>query len=159
MVYNNLKRFWARELEKHSVYSQWISVDHHSDFSINLSKFLLARKKFCAAENNSLHFEDWSCMSMYCTNCRIKTVFFSSSCISCRAWSRICTLKMALECMWWVDVGWTPDAWQDAVSLPPLSWTGERKHNERLMGLDKDRERSLTNYHHGQNRFDSRKLI
>jgi len=27
-----------------------------------------------------------------------------------------------------------------ALSLPFLSWTGDRKYNERLMGRDKDRE-------------------
>lgn len=31
-----------------------------------------------------------------------------------------------------------------------LSWTGERKQNERLVGWDKNRESSLTSYHHGQ---------
>jgi len=37
--------------------------------------------------------------------------------------------------------------------LPLLNWTGERKYDERLEGRDKDRERSLTNYCHGQNRL------
>jgi len=41
-----------------------------------------------------------------------------------------------------------------ALILPLLSWTGERKYNERLMSQDKDRERSLTCYHHRQNRLD-----
>jgi len=41
-----------------------------------------------------------------------------------------------------------------ALSLPLLSWTGERKYDERLKGPDKDRERSFTNYHHGQNRLN-----
>jgi len=41
-----------------------------------------------------------------------------------------------------------------ALSLPLLSWTGERKYDERLEGRDKDRERSLTNYCHGQNRLN-----
>jgi len=41
-----------------------------------------------------------------------------------------------------------------ALSLPLLSWTEERKYNERLVGQDKDRERSLTNCCHGQNRLD-----
>jgi len=41
-----------------------------------------------------------------------------------------------------------------ALSLPLLSWTGERKYDERLMGRDKDRETSLTSYHHGQNRLN-----
>jgi len=34
------------------------------------------------------------------------------------------------------------------LSLCLLSWAGERKCSERLVGPDKDRERSLTNYHH-----------
>jgi len=40
-----------------------------------------------------------------------------------------------------------------ALSLPLLNWTGERKYDERLEGRDKGRERSLTNYCHGQNRL------
>ena len=61
--------------------------------------------------------------------------------------------------VWWVDPGWTPGAHQSRSITPLLSWTGERKYNERLMGLDKDRERSFTNYHHGQNSLDLGKLI
>jgi len=41
-----------------------------------------------------------------------------------------------------------------ALSLPLLSWTGERKYDERLKGRDKGRERSLTRYRHGQNRLN-----
>jgi len=41
-----------------------------------------------------------------------------------------------------------------AVSLYLLSWTGETKYDERLKGQDKDRERSLTSYCHGQNRLN-----
>jgi len=40
------------------------------------------------------------------------------------------------------------------LSLPLLSWTGERKYDEKLEGWDKDRERSLSNYRHGQNRLN-----
>jgi len=40
-----------------------------------------------------------------------------------------------------------------ALSLHLLSWTGERKYDERLEGRDDDRERSLTNYCHRQNRL------
>jgi len=40
------------------------------------------------------------------------------------------------------------------LSLPLLSWTGERKYDERLKGRDKDRERSLTSYSHGQTRLN-----
>jgi len=45
------------------------------------------------------------------------------------------------------------------LSLSLLSWTGERKYDERLMGQDKDGERSLSNYHHGQNRLNLGKLV
>jgi len=41
-----------------------------------------------------------------------------------------------------------------ALSLPLLSWTGERKYDERLEGRHKDRERSLISYCHGQNRLN-----
>jgi len=41
-----------------------------------------------------------------------------------------------------------------ALPLPLLSWTGERKYDERLEGRDKDRERSLANYCHRQNRLN-----
>jgi len=40
------------------------------------------------------------------------------------------------------------------LSLSLLNSTGERKYDERLEGGDKDRERSLINYHHGQNRLN-----
>jgi len=40
------------------------------------------------------------------------------------------------------------------LSLPFLSWTGEKKYDERLVGRDEDREISLTNYHHRQNKLD-----
>jgi len=40
------------------------------------------------------------------------------------------------------------------LSLPLLSWIGERKYDERLEGRDKDRERSLVNYCHRQNRLN-----
>jgi len=41
-----------------------------------------------------------------------------------------------------------------ALSLPLLKWTGERKYDERLVGQEKDRERSVTNYCHGRNRLN-----
>ena len=61
--------------------------------------------------------------------------------------------------VWWVDPGWMPGPHQSHSITPLLNWTGERKLNERLVGRDKDRERSLTNYHHGQNRLDLGKLV
>jgi len=45
------------------------------------------------------------------------------------------------------------------ISLSLLSWRGEKKYNERLMDQDEDRERSLTIYHHGQNKLSLRILI
>jgi len=36
--------------------------------------------------------------------------------------------------VWWVDPGWTPGAHKGALSLSLLSWTRERKYNERLKG-------------------------
>lgn len=46
--------------------------------------------------------------------------------------------------MWY---GWTPGAHHGALSLLLLSWAGERKCHVSLTRCDKDRERSLTNYH------------
>jgi len=46
-----------------------------------------------------------------------------------------------------------------ALPLPLLNWTREKKYNERLVGRDKDRERSLTGYCHGQTRLDLGKLV
>ena len=45
------------------------------------------------------------------------------------------------------------------LSLPLLNWTKDEKYNERLVGPDEDRERSLSHYHHRQNRLDFGKLI
>jgi len=51
-----------------------------------------------------------------------------------------------------------PDAHQNcSITPPPQLHTGERKSDERLEGQDKDRERSLTNYCHRQNRLDLEK--
>jgi len=47
-----------------------------------------------------------------------------------------------------------PGAHQNTLSLPLLSWTGERKYDERLESRNKDREGSLTNYCHRQNRLN-----
>jgi len=35
----------------------------------------------------------------------------------------------------------------------------EKKNHERLVGQDKDRERSLANYHHRQNRLNLGKQV
>ena len=59
-----------------------------------------------------------------------------------------------LGTLWWVDPGWGPGAHQSRSLTPLVHWTGEKKYNEKLMGRDKDRERSLTNYRHQQNRLN-----
>jgi len=46
--------------------------------------------------------------------------------------------------MWWVDPGWTPGAHQSLLITPsPQLDRGEKKCNEKLVGQDEDRERSL----------------
>ena len=65
--------------------------------------------------------------------------------------NNLCSTKcFVVSVMLW----FSPDEFQvptkTALSLPLLSWTGERKYDERLMSRDKDRERSLTSYCHGQ---------
>jgi len=47
-----------------------------------------------------------------------------------------------------------PGAHQNRSITPSPQLDGERKYDERLEGRDKDRERSLTNYHHRQNRLN-----
>lgn len=63
--------------------------------------------------------------------------------------------------MWWVDHRVTGHQvpTQAALSLPLLNSTGERKYNERFIGQDKDREKSLTSYRHRQNRLNIRLKI
>jgi len=56
--------------------------------------------------------------------------------------------------MFWFSLDKCQVPTKTALSLPLLSWTGERKYDERLKGRDKDRERSLTDYCHGQNRVN-----
>jgi len=46
-----------------------------------------------------------------------------------------------------------------ALSVCLLNWTGEKKYSERLLGQNKDRERSLNNYCHRQNRLNLGKLV
>ena len=60
--------------------------------------------------------------------------------------------------LWWVDPGWTPGAHQSRSITPSPQLDRGENNNERLMGRDKDRERSLTNYHHRHNRLNLGKL-
>jgi len=47
-----------------------------------------------------------------------------------------------------------PGAHQNLSVTHPPQVDRERKYDERLEGRDKDRERSLSNYRHGQNRLN-----
>jgi len=58
------------------------------------------------------------------------------------------------EHKFWFDLDKCQVPTKTVLSLHLLSWTGERKCDERLKGRDKDSERSLTNYCHGQNRLN-----
>ncbi|GAB0183043.1 hypothetical protein GRJ2_000769600 [Grus japonensis] len=69
-------------------------------------------------------------------------------------------IGQGLMALWWVDPGWGPGAHQSRAITPLVHQTGEKKYNEKLMGRDKDRERSPTNYHQEQNRLNlERKFI
>lgn len=46
-----------------------------------------------------------------------------------------------------------PGAHQSCSIAHHLSWTGERKYNERLVGQDKGMKRSLTSYCHMQDKL------
>jgi len=48
---------------------------------------------------------------------------------------------------------------KDPLSLPSSVRQGKKKYDKKFMGRDKNRERSLTNCHHGQNRLDLGKLV
>jgi len=56
--------------------------------------------------------------------------------------------------MFWFGLDKCQVPTKTALSLALLSWTGERKYDERLEGRDEDRARSLTNDHHGQTRLN-----
>lgn len=82
-----------------------------------------------------------------------------------RSWRKSPTLEgqtMRYEfCFWnflkhWLfPVGpWLDTRCPLSHSTTPLRWTGEREYYENLLGWDKDRDRSLTNYWHRQNRLN-----
>lgn len=62
--------------------------------------------------------------------------------------------NLVSEILLWADPDWTPCAQQRPSITSILKYTGNRKYHEQLLGQDKDRERSFTNYHHRQKRFD-----
>jgi len=59
----------------------------------------------------------------------------------------------------WFSLGGCQVPTKTTLSLPLLSLTGEIKYEERLVGQEKDRERSLPHYLHRQNRLNSGKLV
>ena len=79
---------------------------------------------------------------LYC-KCICKS---STCCYLCRVYS--------VGLVFWFGLVKCQVPTKTALSLPLLRWTGERKNDERLESRDKDRERSLTNYCHGQNRLN-----
>jgi len=70
-------------------------------------------------------------------------------------WSRsLPSLRPRHQIVFWFGLDKCNVPAKTAPSLPLLNWTEERKYDERLEGQDKDRERSLTNYCHGQTRLN-----
>lgn len=49
--------------------------------------------------------------------------------------------------VWWVDPSWMPVIHQTYSVTSLLSWSEEKKYNERPTGPAKDWERSLTSHH------------
>jgi len=64
-------------------------------------------------------------------------------------------LYMAL----WFNVTGCQVPTKDTLSLPSSAGQGRKKYSESLVGRDKDREKSLTNYCHRQNRLSLGKLV
>lgn len=52
--------------------------------------------------------------------------------------------------LWWIDCGWMPGTHWCSSLTPFHSCKGERKYTEGSMGWDKDWERSLIKWHHGE---------
>jgi len=63
-------------------------------------------------------------------------------------------MRSRSELLFWFGLDKCQMPTKTAPSLPLLNWTGERKYDGRFEGGDKDRERSLTNCCHGQNRLN-----
>lgn len=69
------------------------------------------------------------------------------------SWSHILLSLNGWLTLCLVNLDWRPGANQSCSITPLLSWTGVWKYDKKLTGWDKDREKSLTDCHHGQNRL------
>lgn len=63
------------------------------------------------------------------------------------------------DLVWSVLPGWIPGTHQRLSITAFLSWTEERKDNERLWSSDRGRERSLPHHCHGKTRLDLEKWV
>jgi len=68
------------------------------------------------------------------------------------------TFKHWCTLVWWVDLGWLLGAHPAALSLPLLSRT-RGENIVRSSWVEMRTRRTLTNYHHWQNRLDLGKLM
>lgn len=64
-------------------------------------------------------------------------------------------LSLGKSGLWWVDLEWKPSVQQSCSITPPF----DCRENIRKSLWVKNWERSFSNYSHGQNRLDSRRLI
>jgi len=88
--------------------------------------------------------------------CPIKIIFQISKCTCCAVRHSSCFIIVYCGELTLAGCRLPTKA---VLSLLLLSWTGERKYNERLVGQDKDRERPFTSYCHRQNRLNFGKLL
>lgn len=79
----------------------------------------------------------------------------------CITWSQSHRQKWGFGYFWWKWElvlggfnGWMPSTHQHYSLAPLCSMAGERKYNDKFMSWDKDKDRSLTDYCHGQNRLE-----
>lgn len=60
--------------------------------------------------------------------------------------------------LWWVGLGWLPEAHPAALSLPLLSWKGGENGMKKLLSPDEDREIACW-FAHGSYWFDRGEMI
>jgi len=59
----------------------------------------------------------------------------------------ICIFKIIIKYLSWFSLAGCHVPTKATLSLPLLSWTEEKKYDKRLVGQEKDGERSLSSYH------------